>query len=90
MCALEREMIAVDLRFWQKVVMEELIENAFKFCGKEKLALKLVLKEGVLEVSDNGPGIPEDVLPRIFDPFFTHGKKGGTGLGLSCPRQYDS
>jgi CheY-like chemotaxis protein len=37
----------------------------------------------VIEVSDNGPGISEDILPRIFDSFFTTKPRGmGTGLGL--------
>ena len=40
-----------------------------------------------ITVSDNGQGIPADVLPRIFDPFFTTKAEGqGTGLGLAICR----
>lgn len=39
---------------------------------------------GVLEVSDNGPGVASEHVSQVFEPFFTtRGKEGATGLGLS-------
>jgi signal transduction histidine kinase len=37
-------------------------------------------------VKDNGPGIPDDIKEKIFDPFYTT-KEGGTGLGLSISKK---
>ena len=39
----------------------------------------------IVSVADKGPGVPPDVLPRLFDPLFTT-KSHGTGIGLSIAR----
>ncbi|MDA9101039.1 ATP-binding protein [Omnitrophica bacterium] len=42
-----------------------------------------------LQIKDTGPGIPEQLQPRIFEPFFsTKGRKGGAGMGLFIVREY--
>jgi nitrogen fixation/metabolism regulation signal transduction histidine kinase len=40
----------------------------------------------VIEVADNGPGVPEDMMKKVFVPFFTT-KEGGSGVGLALARQ---
>jgi signal transduction histidine kinase/putative methionine-R-sulfoxide reductase with GAF domain len=52
--------------------------------GRLTIRTRLAGDEVVIEFADEGPGIPEDVLPRIFDPFFTtKAPAQGTGLGLA-------
>jgi len=40
----------------------------------------------VIDVADNGPGIPEQVRARLFQPFATAARAGGSGLGLAIAR----
>lgn len=40
----------------------------------------------VLRISDTGVGIPPEILPKLFEPFVTHGKSHGTGLGMAIAK----
>jgi signal transduction histidine kinase len=67
-------------------VWTNLIDNAADAMnGNGKLAIRVARENDfvLVEIADNGPGIPADVKSRIFDPFFTtKGVGEGTGLGL--------
>jgi len=73
-------------------VFLNLFDNAIKYAPGSKLTVKLAPEEGFvkIEVSDNGPGVSEEDLPYIFEPF-RRGKQAapgskGTGLGLTIVR----
>jgi len=60
-----------------------LIEKEIKDAFIKIYAFKDSNNNLILEISDNGGGIPEDIIDLIFDPYFsTKGQKDGTGLGL--------
>jgi signal transduction histidine kinase len=73
-------------------VFNNLIKNAWEaMSGRPtpRIWVKATLsddkKEVLVTVQDNGPGIPPDLLERIWVSFFTtKGDRGGTGLGLSA------
>ena len=72
-------------------VIYNLTDNAVKYSGKNgkvRVELRHEDHDVVLTVADNGPGIPEEDLPRVFERFYRVDKArsraaGGTGLGLS-------
>jgi signal transduction histidine kinase len=76
-------------------VWTNLIENAIDAMaampdGAKTLRLRtsVRLDRVVVEVLDNGPGIPDNIRERIFEPFFTTKKQGeGSGLGLDVVRR---
>ena len=71
-------------------VWTNLIHNAVDAMGGQGQIVIRTRRDGdavVVEIEDNGPGIPDAVRPRIFDAFFTTKEPGkGTGLGLPTSR----
>lgn len=58
--------------------------QAIEKTGTIRIATRYDDKSAIVEITDNGGGIPAEILPKIFDPFFTTKDPGqGTGLGLS-------
>ena len=76
-------------------VIYNLMENAVKYTqngGVIKVNLQRQGRDARFTVTDNGPGIPKESLPHLFDRFYRVDKarsreKGGTGLGLSIVHQ---
>lgn len=70
-------------------LLRNLVANASRAAGHPgsvTVGLTTVGTSVEMSVRDEGPGIPEDVLPRIFDKFYK-GAGGGSGLGLAIARQ---
>ena len=72
-------------------VFSNLLGNAIKFSpegGKIKLQVDQTAEGILVSVTDNGPGIPSDLLPRIFDRFWQPQQSTyqGSGLGLSIAK----
>lgn len=62
--------------------------QAVSFAGRISIKVAdAVSEDGVqITIEDDGPGVPADILERLFDPF-TSGRREGTGLGLSIVRR---
>jgi two-component system NtrC family sensor kinase len=77
--------VASDQAQLQQVFLN-LISNAIDAIGREgkvRVTSQRSATDILVQVMDNGPGIPEEMQKRVFDPFFTTKQAGkGTGLGL--------
>jgi signal transduction histidine kinase len=87
----EESIIVVCDPIYLKGVLINLVDNSIKYCDKKPVILiRSGIKDGYaeIEVSDNGPGIPEEYQKKVFEKFFRvpshniHNVKG-YGLGLS-------
>ncbi|HJT82206.1 MAG TPA: ATP-binding protein [Chthoniobacterales bacterium] len=80
--------VNIDLARFSRMLCN-LIKNAREAMpqgGILTLAIDQAGRDVVLRISDTGIGIPAEILPRLFEPFVTHGKANGTGLGLAIAK----
>jgi CheY-like chemotaxis protein len=81
----------VRIPYWQELAARELIDNAIKFNAGKNPALKVRFDPDGVIVEDNGPGIPEEDLKKVFEPFYQVNRdlpasKTGVGIGLSIAK----
>ncbi len=74
------------------ILIRNLVDNAIRYCnerGRVVVSLSREKNEILLEVSDNGPGIPLALQSRVFERFFRvlGNKSPGSGLGLAIVQQ---
>ncbi len=80
--------IEIDLPRFTRVLCN-LIKNsreAMPHGGILTITTDLVKEQFVLRISDTGAGVSPEILPKLFEPFITHGKTHGTGLGLAIAK----
>jgi signal transduction histidine kinase len=86
--------VAGDAELLRRAV-ENVLRNAIRHAPPESsVEVRLARDNGraLVDIRDHGPGVPEDALPRLFDPFYRvetdrNRTSGGIGLGLSIARR---
>lgn len=81
--------ICVDAEQWQ-AALRAVIDNALNAAepgGKIEVELRASADAIEFVVRDDGPGIPPEVRPHLFDPFYS-GREAGRGLGMGLPKAW--
>jgi len=74
-----------------KRCVDNILHNAITYAGNAEVQVNGTKDEVIIDICDNGPGIPEEFLDKIFEPYLRlessrNRESGGTGLGLSIAR----
>lgn len=90
MIAGERQTAPVQANLLRRAV-RNLVENGVKHGGAVRVAVRAAGERAAIEISDNGPGIPEAELDTVQEPFVRleasrNRETGGSGLGLALAR----
>ncbi|HEY0044876.1 MAG TPA: ATP-binding protein [Allosphingosinicella sp.] len=86
----ERQVLSVRPNLLRRAI-RNLVDNAVKYGGSATVAVRRAGGELLIEISDRGPGIPEDQLAAVLEPFHRleasrNRDTGGSGLGLAIAR----
>lgn len=87
---LDSDIAVVGDAFLLQIAINNLLENAIKYSAKEKpieISLQKEINKALLKIKDEGPGIPETEIKKVFQKFYRTGNEAtkrakGTGLGL--------
>ena len=76
---------------WLKRALRNLVSNALRYAGEARVSLHNTKGQAILRVEDDGPGIPDDKLADMLEPFrrgeaSRNRATGGAGLGLTLAR----
>ena len=80
--------VRIDARLVRQAIVNVAVNAAQAMVRGGRITVRTLRDDGaaVVEIEDDGPGIPTEVRERIFEPFFTT-KATGTGLGLAVVRR---
>jgi len=72
-------------------IVLNLVRNAAQALGERNdgaivISARRELRQTLIDIEDNGPGIPENVREKLFQPFAASSRPGGSGLGLAIAR----